>query len=81
MIVETSKLNNTQFTLMPGKKPEANEVSKLILRIKEKQKEPFAKIYLTLHPIYFMTVSYALNQAGIKIKGMSPHNKLFVMEI
>lgn len=81
MIVETSNLNNTQFTLMPGKKPEANEVAKLVLRIKEKQKEPFAKIYLTLHPMYFMTVSFALNKSGIKIKGMAPNNKLFVLEI
>jgi hypothetical protein len=81
MILESPSFKDIKFTLVPVKSIDLGEVDVLIKKIKTKQQDPFAKIYLMLHPCYFKDFIYKARQNDIKIKSMSFNDKVFLMEL
>lgn len=82
MITETSKLLTTYITLSPDqKKQDPSVIKKLIEKIKSKQREPFAKIFVTLHPMFLPAVLTSLNSNQIDVKNMGSDKNLFYLEL
>lgn len=81
MITETSNFKETHFVLSPTEKIDKNLVKNLIEKIEKKQREPFAKIYLTLHPMFLEPILKALQNKRIPIKRLTTNKKVFVFEI
>jgi len=82
MITETSKLFTTYITLSPDQKQQDPLIiKKLMEKIKSKQREPFAKIFVTLHPMFLPAVLNSLNTNKIHIKNMGSDKKVFSIEL
>jgi|694.fasta_scaffold82458_4 hypothetical protein len=81
MITETSNFKETHFIVSPGKKIDKNLIKKLIEKIEKKKCEPFAKIYVTFHPMFLNALMMALKDKKIEIKGMYSDKKVFSIEL
>ncbi len=81
MISETSKGNQTIFSLQPTKKLDTLIFKNLLSKIQAKQKEPFAEIYIHLHPMFFAVLLTALKNKDIEIKNISSDNQNIFIKI
>jgi hypothetical protein len=81
MITEKSTLQETHFILMPDKKLNKKIISELIEKILQKQKEPFAKIYVTVHPMFYQPLMLALKTKKIDVKGLFSDKTSFVIHL
>lgn len=81
MITEKSTLQETHFILMPDKKLNKKIISELIEKILQKQKEPFAKIYVTVHPMFYQPLMMALKTKKIDVKGLFSDKTSFVIHL
>jgi ABC-type transporter MlaC component len=81
MITEKSTFQETHFILMPEKKLNKKIISELIAKITAKQKEPFAKIYVTVHPMFYAPLMMALKNQKIDIKGLFSDKNVFVIQL
>lgn len=81
MIKEISNFKETQFILSVGKTVDKNLIKQLIEKIIKKQIEPFAKIYVFLHPVFLESFLLALKDKKIEIKGMHTDKTNFVLEL
>lgn len=81
MITEKSTFQETHFILMPDKKLNKKIISELIEKILQKQKEPFAKIYVTVHPMFYQPLMVALKTKKIDVKGLFSDKTSFVIHL
>ncbi len=81
MISETSKGNQTIFSLQPTKKLDASILKNLLSKIQSKQREPFAEIYIHLHPMFFTALLLAFKNKDIEIKNISSDNQNIFIKI
>ena len=80
MIVEDSKLLKTHFTVLPGEKTDPKLIMNLLQKIKDKQKEPFAKIFVTIHPMFFAPLLKAMEKEQFTFKNFGTDKSLFYIE-
>jgi hypothetical protein len=81
MITEKSNLRQTNFILSFDKTPISVVLKDLLDKIKTKQKEPFAKIYITFPPTYFLALLGLMKTNEIPVKNIAHDKTNFYMEI
>ena len=80
MITEYTKFNETYFTVNIEPKKSVN-IKDLFDKILQKQKEPFAKIFVIMLPMLFPTILKYFNDKKLNIKNIATDKKHIVMEL
>jgi hypothetical protein len=81
MITEINKFGETRFIVAPGKNKDSKFIQELLNKIKAKQKEPFAKIFIITTTKYFPIILIGLKKFKIPIKNIGTDKKSFVLEL
>lgn len=80
MITEYTKFNETYFTVNIEPKKSVN-IKDLFDKILQKQKEPFAKIFVIMLPMMFPAILKYFNDKNLNIKNIATDKKHIVMEL
>jgi hypothetical protein len=80
MITEYTKFNETYFTVNIEPKKPVN-IKDLFDKILNKQKEPFAKVFVIMLPMLFPAILKYFNDKNLNIKNIATDKKHIVMEL
>ena len=81
MIIEKSNLSTTNFVVSIEKKLEKNLLIDLFDKIEKKQREPFAKIYITVPLELFKIILIGLNKKDFRIKNLHIDKNVAIFQV